>query len=230
MKIQTLPIMLIVLICLTVATSHAKENPSRFTNFEGCLPTSGNIKTISKDLVNAELVKYKFGRTGAKTNVIRASPPDFPPICLAARNECSRNPMSRQCYLRSQDCRIWRFIENIYIIGALPIVTRIPKGCPGPLCMPNRTDPRENLSSTRGYGDPTPEPNIPQGNIENLVFSEMVLGTLRLDTRSMPPRFKTLRKSGAQLNIVEGLLKDFEKATKFLEKERDMLKQKSKKK
>lgn len=114
-----------------------------------------------------------------------------------------------------RDCQTWRMWMEIirisYLIKFIPPTFPPPIGPdPGPL--------------GRFIGDPNPQPNFPALNFYNnsvhaQLFGGLILDTLRRDSVPGPSIFNEIRESGVQLQVVQELLPQFEKASKFLKEE-----------
>jgi hypothetical protein len=115
-----------------------------------------------------------------------------------------------------EDCERWRqimeSIRQFYLIKFFPP----PFPPPGPI--------RGIPDLGQFFGDPSPQPNVfGRSGIQDLLFAELFLDVLRRDPTPTPTVFSQIRESGAQLEVVKGLLKQFDEATKILKKELDNL-------
>lgn len=116
-----------------------------------------------------------------------------------------------------EECERWRQIlesmRHFYLTKFFPPPPFPP---PGPII--GIPDPGQF------FGDPSPQPSVfARNGIQNLLFAEMFLDTLRRDPTPTPTVFSQIRESGAQLEVVKELLQQFDEATKVLKIELDNL-------
>ncbi len=117
-----------------------------------------------------------------------------------------------------EECERWKrildTIKQFYLLRFFP--PRIPLPLPGPITgIPGIGN---------SFGDPTPQPNIFSGQgIQDLLFAELFLDNLRRDPTPTPTIFSQIRESGAQIEIVKGLIEQFDEASKVLKIELENL-------
>ena len=109
-----------------------------------------------------------------------------------------------------EECERWKqileSIRQFYLIKFFPPAPFPP---PGPI--------RGIPGFGQFFGDPSPQPSIYAGNgVQNLLFAELFLDNLRRDPTPTPTVFSQIRESGAQLEVVKGLLQQFDEASKVL--------------
>lgn len=120
-----------------------------------------------------------------------------------------------------EECERWKqileSIRQFYLIKFFPPI-------PFPLPFPPPGPIRGIPDLGQFFGDPTPQPNIfARNGIQSLLFAELFLDNLRRDPTPTPTVFSQIRESGAQLEVVKGLLQQFDEASKVLKVELDNL-------
>jgi hypothetical protein len=120
-----------------------------------------------------------------------------------------------------KECKRWRLILDsirwFYLIKFFPS----PFPPPGPI----------GVIPEVGWlaGDPTPQPSIfARTGIQDLLLGELFLDVLKGNPSpqpNIPSLFDEIRESGAQIRVVNSLLKQFEDATEYLKQEREVLEQ-----